>query len=95
MPLQLEEEKKKEKEEEGTVVWREGRKRTKTEEERSDDVVGQVWTPERKKNGINLVYLGLDYFGAIFGFLLRSWFEIGGYKMEGLHLLLTKVKLIF
>jgi hypothetical protein len=76
------------------VAWREGRKRTKKEEEKSDDVVGQVWT-EEEKNGINLVYLELDYFGAIFDFLLRCWLGIGGCKMEGLHLLLIKVKLFF
>jgi hypothetical protein len=43
MLLQLEEEKKKEKEEEGTVAWREKKKG-----ERSDDVVGQVWTEEEE-----------------------------------------------
>ena len=47
----------------------------------------------KKKIERNLMYLGLDYFDAIFDFLLRCWLEMGGYKIEGLHLLLIKVKL--
>ena len=81
------------------VLWRgekEEKEPKKKKIERSDAVVGQLaWREEEKKNERILVYLGLNYFDAIFDFLLKYWLGIGGCKMEGLHLLLTKVKLFY
>jgi hypothetical protein len=94
MLLQLEEKSKKRRKKK--VLWR-GEKEEKEQKKKKREVMmlsarcGQ----KKKKKRINLVYLGLDYFGAIFCFFLRCWLGIGGCKMEGLHLHLTKVKLFF
>jgi hypothetical protein len=95
--LKKKKKKKKKKGRKKKVLWRgeKEEKEPKKRIERSiDDVVGRVWREEGKKKK-NLVYLGLNYFGAIFYFLPRYWLRIGGYKMEGLHFLMTKVKLFF
>jgi DNA invertase Pin-like site-specific DNA recombinase len=83
----LKKKKKKKKKGRKKVLWRGEKEEKEPKKQKKLREVLMMLLAEcgEKKGKKNLVYLGFNYFGAIFYFLLRYWLRIGGYKMEGLH----------